>query len=80
VTTAGVASTAETRARGATLVLFTLAVGQFLMTLDTSLTAYRDARITGLKSGLAIFALATVVALFFTQRIPRTQPKAAAAA
>jgi MFS family permease len=47
-------------------------------TSEASLTAYRDARITGLKSGLAILALATVVALFFTQRIPRAQPKAAA--
>jgi MFS family permease len=47
-------------------------------TSDAALTAYRDARISGLKSGLAILALATVIALFFTQRIPRTQPKAAA--
>jgi MFS family permease len=48
-------------------------------TSDAAVTAYQDARITGLKSGLAILALATLVALFFTQRIPRSQPKAAAA-
>jgi hypothetical protein len=43
-------------------------------TTDAALDAYADARITGLRAALAILALLTVVALFFTQRIPRAQP------
>jgi MFS family permease len=45
-------------------------------TTDAALTAYRDARIDGLKSALAILALLVVVALFYGQRIPVTQPGA----
>jgi MFS family permease len=43
-------------------------------TADAALDAYRDARIVGLKSALAILALMTIVALFLAQRIPVTQP------
>jgi MFS family permease len=42
---------------------------------DAALDAYKDARISGLKAALAILALATVIALFFTQRIPPAQPR-----
>jgi MFS family permease len=41
---------------------------------DAAMTAYQDARIKGLKAGLAILALLTIVALFFTKRIPAVQP------
>jgi MFS family permease len=41
---------------------------------DEALEAYADARIEGLKNALAILALLDVIALFFAQRIPRTQP------
>jgi MFS family permease len=41
---------------------------------DAAITAYQDARIKGLKAGLAILALLTIVALFFTKRIPAAQP------
>jgi MFS family permease len=44
---------------------------------DAALDAYRDARIVGLKSALAILALLTIVALFLAQRIPTRQPGAA---
>lgn len=37
------------------------------------LTHYQDARITGLKSALAILALLALVALFLAQLVPRTQ-------
>jgi MFS family permease len=43
-------------------------------TTDAALAAYQDARITGLRAALAILALLTTVALFFTQRIPPRQP------
>jgi EmrB/QacA subfamily drug resistance transporter len=43
-------------------------------TSDAAVDAYQSARITGLQAALAILALATTVALFFTQRIPKTQP------
>jgi MFS family permease len=43
-------------------------------TTDAALDAYRDARITGLRSALGILALLTIVALFFTGRIPKKQP------
>jgi hypothetical protein len=41
------------------------------------MNAYRDARIKGLKSALAILSLLVLVALFYAQRIPSTQPGAA---
>jgi MFS family permease len=41
---------------------------------DQALDAYRDARIDGLRSALAILALLAIVALFLAQRIPRKQP------
>jgi MFS family permease len=41
---------------------------------DEALEAYADSRIDGLRNALAILALLVVVALFFAQRIPRTQP------
>jgi EmrB/QacA subfamily drug resistance transporter len=43
-------------------------------TTDATLDAYRDARLAGLRSALAILALLAVAALFFAQRIPTTQP------
>jgi MFS family permease len=43
-------------------------------TTDAALAAYRDARITGLKSALAILAVLAVLALFYAQRIPTMQP------
>jgi hypothetical protein len=46
-------------------------------TTDAALDAYREARIRGLKSALAILALLSIVALFLTQRIPTRQPGAA---
>jgi EmrB/QacA subfamily drug resistance transporter len=47
---------------------------------DAALTAYKDARISGLESALAILALASVIALFLAQRIPTAQPGAKAEA
>jgi len=44
---------------------------------DAAMSAYRDARIEGLQSALAILALLTVVALFLAQLVPRRQPAAA---
>ena len=41
---------------------------------DDVLDAYANARIDGLRNALAILALLDVIALFFAQRIPRTQP------
>ena len=41
---------------------------------DEALEDYADSRIDGLRNALAILALLVVVALFFAQRIPRTQP------
>jgi EmrB/QacA subfamily drug resistance transporter len=46
---------------------------------DAALEAYQGARIDGLKSALAILVLLALAALFFTQRIPTTQPRAPAA-
>ncbi|MFD3661069.1 MFS transporter [Streptomyces sp. NPDC058659] len=40
------------------------------------LDANADARLDGLKAALAALAFAAVLALFFTQRIPTTQPRA----
>jgi Na+/melibiose symporter-like transporter len=44
---------------------------------NEALDAYRQARIDGLKSALAILALLSIVALFLAQRIPTRQPGAA---
>ena len=41
---------------------------------DAALDAYRDARIAGLRSALAILALLAIVALFLAQPIPSTRP------
>ena len=46
-------------------------------TSEAALESYGEARITGLRSGLAILALMVIVALFYAQRIPATQPRAA---
>jgi MFS family permease len=43
-------------------------------TTDAALDAYRDARIAGLRSALAILALLAIVGLFFARRIPTRQP------
>jgi EmrB/QacA subfamily drug resistance transporter len=45
-------------------------------TTDAALDAYRDARIDGLRSALAILALLAIVALFYAHRIPTIQPGA----
>jgi MFS family permease len=45
-------------------------------TTGAALDAYRDARIDGLRSALAILALLSIVALFLAQRIPNRQPGA----
>jgi MFS family permease len=44
-------------------------------TTKAAIDAYANARIDGLKAALAILAVLTVVALFFTDRIPAVQPK-----
>jgi MFS family permease len=46
-------------------------------TTEAAMDAYRDARITGLRSALGILALLTIAALFFTGRIPKRQPGSA---
>jgi MFS family permease len=46
-------------------------------TTEAALDAYRDARIIGLRSALAILALMALIALFLAQRIPKTQPHVA---
>jgi MFS family permease len=46
---------------------------------DAALEAYQDARLVGLRSALAILSLIALLALFLAQRIPKTQPHAAAA-
>jgi predicted MFS family arabinose efflux permease len=43
---------------------------------DAALGAYRDARITGLRSALAILGVMAILSLFFTRRIPTRQPGA----
>jgi EmrB/QacA subfamily drug resistance transporter len=45
-------------------------------TSEAALDAYRDARIDGLRTSLAILAVAAILALFYAQRIPTTQPGA----
>jgi EmrB/QacA subfamily drug resistance transporter len=47
---------------------------------DEAMSAYQHARITGLKSGLAILALMDIVALLLTKRIPTVQPGSVKAA
>jgi hypothetical protein len=49
-------------------------------TTEAAIDAYRGARIDGLKSALAILAVMVLSGLFFSQRIPTTQPGAAKAA
>jgi hypothetical protein len=44
-------------------------------TTDAAVDAYREARIEGLRSALAILAALVLGALFFTQRIPSKQPR-----
>jgi EmrB/QacA subfamily drug resistance transporter len=46
---------------------------------EAALDANRDARLDGLRAALAILALFALVSLFFAQRIPSTQPRAAPA-
>jgi len=41
---------------------------------DAAVTAYEGARISGLRSALAILGVMAIVALFFAQRIPTRQP------
>jgi MFS family permease len=43
-------------------------------TSNEALGAYSDARISGLRTSLAILAFAALIALFAAQRIPRAQP------
>ena len=43
---------------------------------DAALDANADARLEGLRAGLAILALLALVALFFSGRIPRAPPGA----
>jgi EmrB/QacA subfamily drug resistance transporter len=43
-------------------------------TTEAALDAYRDARIDGLRTALAILAALVLVALFYAQRIPTVQP------
>ena len=45
-------------------------------TTDAALGAYHDARITGLRSALAILGVMAILSLFFTRRIPVKQPGA----
>jgi len=47
-------------------------------TSKAAVTAYQESRTTGLRAALAILALMTVLALFFTNRVPATQPRAPA--
>jgi EmrB/QacA subfamily drug resistance transporter len=47
-------------------------------TTDAVLEANADARLDGLKAALAVLALGAVISLFFTGRIPASQPHAAA--
>jgi len=49
-------------------------------TSEQALDAYRSARIDGLKAALGILGVLVLVALFYAQRIPTTQPGAPEAA
>jgi MFS family permease len=42
---------------------------------DAALDAYRDARISGLTSSLAVLAFVAIAGLFLAQRIPKRQPQ-----
>jgi hypothetical protein len=42
---------------------------------QAALDANEDARIDGLRAAVAILALAALLAMFFTSRIPNTQPR-----
>ena len=53
------------------------AAGASNATTEAAIDAYADARIEGLKAALSILAVLVVLALFFTDRIPVTQPKSA---
>jgi MFS family permease len=46
---------------------------------EAALDDYRDARIDGLRSSLAILAMLAIIALFSAQRIPTDQPRGAEA-
>jgi MFS family permease len=48
-------------------------------TTDAAISSYQEARITGLKSALAILALLALIALFLAQLIPKQQPGGARA-
>jgi len=50
------------------------AAGVPAATADAIVETNRDARIQGLRAGVAVLALAAAVAVFFTRRIPDTQP------
>jgi MFS family permease len=43
---------------------------------EAALDAYRDARLAGLRASLSILAVLVLIALFYAQRIPTTQPRA----
>jgi MFS family permease len=43
-------------------------------TADEAVSAYQDARLSGLTSSLALLAFVAVIGLFLAQRIPRKQP------
>ncbi|MFE0389553.1 MFS transporter, partial [Streptomyces bungoensis] len=43
--------------------------------VQATLSANAEARLDGLRAALATLAFAAVVALFFTHRIPTTQPR-----
>ena len=53
------------------------AVAHYNATTEAAIDAYADARIEGLEAALSILAVLVVLALFFTDRIPVTQPKSA---
>jgi hypothetical protein len=43
-------------------------------TTDAALAAYQEARLSGLRSALAILAVLAILALFLAQMIPRSPP------
>ena len=43
---------------------------------DAAVSAYQNARITGLRAALAILGVMAILSLFFTRRIPTKQPGA----
>lgn len=47
---------------------------------DAALAAYQEARVAGLRSALAVLAIATLIALFLSAKIPTEQPGAQEAA